>query len=404
MEYYTEEDIRQAIEKILRRRIAETKWDIVKYSVLGEDAGAVHLLEEDLNDFAPIVKMQLEALEKLYQSVGTRILSRTGPSKSKTLGNAAIIFTEYLRRHRLSKHPEVIGLLSEAESCRKDLGLSQPIPLSRIGEWLVKRGASYNPTGHPIPYPTRVMIKTCEQEQVYKEAQEYIDSRAIELGSRVSELKKEGYSIKQLEGLINKGISQIRDGSTEFVLKGLRKLQERGEWWMSHLIEFWDVNYVFTPLDASANSFFDKLLDYLTTIALVKQCHPALGLACVLSNLPLFPTSHPKLEIIRDGENIQLFLNSPYVPTKVLTYVYTQVRNFGIRERKGIQGERARPRSPNRRIRLYEFCQANSELSWEARFRKWKRAFPKWEYSSIQTMRTAYYKAKTLITEKTKGG
>ena len=119
----------------------------------------------------------------------------------------------------------------------------------------------------------------------------------------------------------------------------------------------------------------------------------------MLCDLPLFPRHHPKLEIVRDGDNIQIYVNSLEVSPKVLAYVHRLVRNDGIRQKRGVQGKWARPRPPKQQTQtLFIFCEDNKAMDWEGRRFKWNRTYPQWKYDKKLKMQIAYYKAKKRLT------
>lgn len=392
MEYFTTEDIHKAIEARLKRTLSPKEWKSVKI-LLDLDNGKAYLIDEDLD-------YEMKRIQKLLP-----LLAESNETQSKTIADSiqierssnefstrfSILLSER-KRDELIHEPEVKAIIDEARQLRQELGINKPIPVNGIRDQLISMGALPMLPGEPIPYPTKIELLPKELEPIMPQLQQLTNSLAQKLLSEVESHRKSGITKYELNEFIDKGLENIY----EQVSSEQHKLTQNKKFEDLIPVYFWDVQYLFIPSNLYEN--FKRLVYGYTTFSLVYKCHPALGLACILSDLPLFPIGCPKVELIKDKSSIQFYIEGYLFSPKALSFLYREIRNYSIKEKREIQGEWARPRYPKTKtLSLLKFCEGKTKSGWDTLYKEWNTAYPKWCYKSITRMQIAYYKAKKRL-------
>lgn len=121
--------------------------------------------------------------------------------------------------------------------------------------------------------------------------------------------REQASNIKQVLNSLPQNFENIRINMDRLFKERISNI----DWWHKMPITLWDIKTLFAP---PYNKQLNKLLDYSNIVSSSLSCHPALGLACLLCDLPLYPLNFPKLEITRANQNIQLYINSLEIPRR----------------------------------------------------------------------------------------
>lgn len=127
------------------------------------------------------------------------------------------------------------------------------------------------------------------------------------------------------------------------------------------------------------------------------SCHPALALAFLLCDTPI--ESYPVTAVVEATGGISV--SGTYrIPVSTVSEAYTISKmSYAGAYLGGIETPRGnwrKPRDSSLRVhRLVAFVEANRASGWQSMQKKWNRENPSWRYSSLNSMRTVYYRATT---------
>jgi len=145
-----------------------------------------------------------------------------------------------------------------------------------------------------------------------------------------------------------------------------------------------------------------RLEDAIEAISSSVHCHPALALVFLLCNRPL----HQDIvtAVIDPFYRISVYVRGPEIPMWLVTRISTFARVIALMWKRGIAVKAARPRARSERVStLIDFVRRNERLNWKQRRDKWENKYPQWKYDSENTMRVVYYRARPRLKNQKEG-
>lgn len=410
MAYFTEDEVRKCVETLLRKNLSIEEWKVIKPLLIFKDDEAedevtgfpsdvVYVMDEDIESRLPTIKDILRQFRNSHNSLRNDIISYHERAGNETY-NDSILLCE-LFREELRNNTDTRNVLNEAKKTREQLRFGIPIPLKDLKKRLHEIGAIDKPSGYPLPYPIKREVLTEDMMRLLKEGNDYLTRQIQEIATQVGILLRKNRAANEIDALKRDWYLKLRRNITALIMDKMGHTNSTTKPYAFIPVYFWDIKYLFIPTREATK--FRPVLEFMATVSLIEKCHPALALASLFCDLPLFPRQAPKLEVVRDRGDIQIFANSPFVSPKAIARQFSEIRKYGKQENKEINGIYPRPRRPKRKtLTLLEYVSNSAGINWDDRREKWNKENHDWQYESNKKMQIAYYKARARISKANK--
>lgn len=153
------------------------------------------------------------------------------------------------------------------------------------------------------------------------------------------------------------------------------------------------INFKPVSMETQKGHIIESLQLCITLVSLLTNSHPALCLAFLLSDIPIY--THTVNVVVDPFQHVNIYVREPAVPMWLIGDMYQMTREQMLSIARQSRVDHPKPRVMSERVStLLEYVEDNSHLSWEQRLDKWNEDHGDWKYKDKSAMQVVYYRAK----------